>query len=93
MKVNERRIYGGYSMDYNLFRTLAEISNPKYIVFCDFDETYFPPQLTAARSSQLRSLEQTIVVKGSVSVLLCGWVTGSDIEAVLEEIERGGVQY
>lgn len=73
MKVNERRIYGGYSMDYNLFRTLPEIPNPKYIVFSDFDETYFPHQLTAERKSQIQALEQTIVEKSRISGLLLAW--------------------
>lgn len=93
MKVNERRIYGGYSMDYNLFRTLPEIPNPKYIVFSDFDETYFPHQLTAERKSQIQALEQTIVEKSRVSGLIFGLVTGSNIEAVLEKMKKGGFQY
>lgn len=80
-------------MDYNLFRTLPEIPNPKYIVFSDFDETYFPHQLTAERKSQIQALEQTIVEKSRVSGLLFGLVTGSDIEAVLEKMKSGGFQY
>ncbi|MGM0851016.1 MAG: HAD-IIB family hydrolase [Bacillota bacterium] len=80
-------------MNYKLFRTLPEVTNPKYIVFSDFDETYFPHQLTPERKSQIQALEETIVEKSKVSGLLFGLVTGSSIEAVLEKMQRGGFRY
>lgn len=80
-------------MNYKLFKTLPEVENPKYIVFSDFDETYFPHQLTHERKGHIQALEETIIEKSKKSGLVFGLVTGSSIEAVFEKMHRGGFQY
>lgn len=80
-------------MNYELFRTLPEVENPKYIMFSDFDETYFPHKIDAERKSHILALEETIFVKNKQFGLIFGLVTGNSIEAIIEKMRKGGFHY
>ncbi|MCL6571181.1 MAG: HAD-IIB family hydrolase [Bacillus sp. (in: Bacteria)] len=80
-------------MNYELFRTLPEVENPKYIMFSDFDETYFPHRIDNERKSHILALEEIIFEKSKKFGLIFGLVTGSSIEAVIEKMRTGGFNY
>lgn len=75
------------------FQLLPNVENPKYIVFCDFDETYYPHSMSHERQKDLYELENFLETKSYDEELVFGWVTGSSIESILHKMERGGFRF
>ncbi|TYR81246.1 HAD-IIB family hydrolase [Priestia megaterium] len=75
------------------FKQVKGVTNPKYIVFCDFDETYYPHELNLDKQKKLYELEDYLVNKANQQDLVFGWVTGSSIESVLNKMEKGNLRF
>ncbi|WP_046173605.1 HAD-IIB family hydrolase [Domibacillus indicus] len=75
------------------FTLLPPVRNPKYIVFCDFDETYYPHTMSNKRQQDLYELEDYAKQKSEEGTLVIGWVTGSSIESILDKMKRGGLRF
>lgn len=75
------------------FQLLPNVEDPKYIVFCDFDETYYPHSMSLERQKDLYELEDYLEAKSNDEELVFGWVTGSSIESILHKMERGGFRF
>lgn len=76
-----------------VFERLPQVKNPKYIVFCDFDETYYPHNMDDSKRSNMKLLEKYLYEHGSKGDLVIGWVTGSSLESIVEKMKKGGIQY
>ncbi|WP_426982777.1 HAD-IIB family hydrolase [Bacillus cabrialesii] len=75
------------------YKTLSMVEHPKYIVFCDFDETYFPHTIDEQKQQDIYELEDYLEQKSKAGELLIGWVTGSSIESILDKMGRGKFRY
>lgn len=75
------------------FKLFSNVNNPKYIVFCDFDETYYPHNMSKDRQRDLYELEDFFDQKSKDGSLVVGWVTGSSIESILDKMERGNFRF
>lgn len=75
------------------FKTLSHVEQPKYIIFCDFDETYFPHKIDNQKQQDIYELEDYLVQKSKSGDILIGWVTGSSIESILDKMRRGRFRY
>ena len=47
------------------FQLLPKVDDPKYIVFCDFDETYYPHYMSHERQEDLYELENYLEAKSN----------------------------
>ncbi|MEX0134905.1 HAD-IIB family hydrolase [Bacillus nitratireducens] len=75
------------------FKRLPEVENPKFVVFCDFDETYYPHDMDESKSNNMKLLEEYLYEQGSNGHLVIGWVTGSSLESIIEKMKKGSIQY
>jgi len=75
------------------FERLPEVENPKFVVFCDFDETYYPHDMDESRRNNMKLLEEYLYEQGSNGHLVIGWVTGSSLESIIEKMKKGSIQY
>lgn len=75
---------------FNLF---SNVENPKHIVFCDFDETYYPHTLNKGREQYIYELEDYLEKKSKAGELIVGWVTGSNTESILEKMDKGKFRF
>lgn len=75
------------------FQLLPNVEDPKYIVFCDFDETYYPHSMSHERQKDLYELENYLEAKSINEELVFGWVTGSSTESILHKMEQGGFRF
>ncbi|NMH68246.1 HAD-IIB family hydrolase [Bacillus sp. RO3] len=80
-----------YLNKISTFNRVNEVSNPKTIVFFDFDETYFPHEIDSYRHEKLRALEDYLLHQAREQEMVFGWVTGSSIESVIDKMEKGGL--
>lgn len=75
------------------FISLSTVDRPKYIIFSDFDETYYPHNMNDMRQKELYELEEYLKEKSIDGELLFGWVTGSSMEIVLNKMKKGNLRY
>ncbi|GGE16230.1 kanosamine-6-phosphate phosphatase [Marinithermofilum abyssi] len=75
------------------FKSFSNITSPRHIVFCDFDETYYPHSMNGDRQHYLHELEDYIEKKANNGELMIGWVTGSSVKSVLDKMERGNFRF
>ncbi|SDW97907.1 kanosamine-6-phosphate phosphatase [Marininema mesophilum] len=75
------------------FKLFSNVTSPKYIVFCDFDETYYPHSLIGDRQHYFHELEKYIEKKSNDGELMFGLVTGSSMKSVLDKMERGNFRF
>ncbi|MFJ7747085.1 HAD-IIB family hydrolase [Peribacillus sp. NPDC097295] len=75
------------------FISLSPVDRPKYIIFSDFDETYYPHNMNDMRQKELYELEEYLKEKSIDGELLFGWVTGSSMEMVLNKMKKGNLRY
>lgn len=71
------------------FVRLEHPRKPKHLVFCDFDETYFPHVLLEEHRRELEELETFIERKSREGELMIGWVSGSKLEDILNKMNKG----
>lgn len=50
------------------FERLPQVKNPKYVVFCDFDETYYPHSMDDSKRSNMKLLEKYLYEQGSKGI-------------------------
>lgn len=62
-------------------------SKVKIVVCCDLDETYLPYHNDNKFQSGISELEEFIIKHGERLSLLIGWVTGSNLDAVLRKVD------
>ncbi|WP_316412094.1 HAD-IIB family hydrolase [Mesoterricola silvestris] len=72
------------------FRLLPGMPKPRWIVFCDFDETYFAHDRSAQNWKAKVRLEDYLTATCPSTGILFGLVTGSSLEEVLQQM--GGSQ-
>ncbi|CAM4031660.1 HAD-IIB family hydrolase [Mesobacillus zeae] len=77
----------------NSHKLLPYVEKPKYMVFCDFDETYYPHNMTDERRRHLHELEDYLEKQSNEGKLVIGWVTGSSIDSLLAKMEKGGLRF
>jgi kanosamine-6-phosphate phosphatase len=75
------------------FKLFSNVENPKYIVFCDFDETYYSHNMNEDRQRYLYELEDYLEQKCNDGKLIIGWVTGSSVESILDKMEKGNFRF
>lgn len=75
------------------YKTLSPVEQPKYIIFCDFDETYFPHKIDKEKQQDIYELEDYLEQKSKSGDIQIGWVTGSSIESILDKMKRGKFRY
>lgn len=75
------------------FNSLSPVDKPKYIIFSDFDETYYPHNLNNKRQRDLYELEEYLRERSLDGELLFGWVTGSSLDTVLNKMKNGKLRY
>ncbi|MGN1400001.1 MAG: HAD-IIB family hydrolase [Bacillus sp. (in: firmicutes)] len=72
---------------------LPKVEKPEFVLFCDFDETYYPHEMTEERALDIHRLEDLLVEKSRDSYLLFGIVTGSGIDSVLGKMQKTGYRF
>ncbi|WEG18953.1 HAD-IIB family hydrolase [Alkalihalophilus pseudofirmus] len=65
----------------------------KYIIFFDFDETYFPHECTDELLSHLKELEEYLQKLVHEHYVKVGWVTGSDLLQVAYKMKRANLSF
>lgn len=80
-------------LNSSIFQVLPEVKNPKFVVFCDFDETYYPHNMDESQKNNMKLLEKYLYEQGSNGHLVIGWVTGSSLESIIEKMKKGYIQY
>lgn len=81
------------SSEITKFNLFSNVENPKQIVFCDFDETYYPHTLNEVSERYIYELEDYLAEKSNTGELIVGWVTGSNITSILEKMKIGKFRY
>lgn len=71
---------------------LPLLSEPKYVVFTDFDETYLAHQNTNEHQKYLRKIEKYLLTETSPKKIFFGWVTGSSLNSVFNKINKCGLK-
>ncbi|MFC4404076.1 HAD-IIB family hydrolase [Gracilibacillus xinjiangensis] len=80
-------------MNYRINKSFSTYHKVNYLIFFDFDETYFPHDCTDELLNKLYELEEylnNLAHKRSVKI---GWVTGSDINQIVHKMERANISY
>ncbi|MCK0470581.1 HAD-IIB family hydrolase [Alkalihalobacillus sp. APA_J-10(15)] len=80
-------------MNLKLTKSFIHTSTTKYIIFFDFDETYFPHDCTDELLRNLNELEdylQFLVLDQSIKIV---WVTGSDLSQIAHKMKRANMSY
>jgi len=74
-------------------RVLPRVDTPKYIVFTDFDESYFAHEQTDSTKAALAELETFLRRHAETGDLLFGIITGSNLATVYRKLEANGLAF
>ncbi|MGP4066383.1 HAD-IIB family hydrolase [Oceanobacillus sp. M65] len=80
-------------MNYKINKPFSTSRDVNYLIFFDFDETYFPHDCTEELLGKLYEMEEylnNLVQKRCVKI---GWVTGSDLNNIIHKMERANITY
>ncbi|WP_331460520.1 HAD-IIB family hydrolase [Gracilibacillus suaedae] len=80
-------------MNYRINKSFPTSHEVNYLIFFDFDETYFPHDCTDELLNNLYELEEylnNLVHKRFVKI---GWITGSDLNQIVHKMERANISY
>ncbi|SDI80055.1 HAD-IIB family hydrolase [Alteribacillus bidgolensis] len=80
-------------MNFKLNKSFLNANEAKYIIFFDFDETYFPHDCTDELLKNLNELEEYLHLLVQKQFLKIGWVTGSDLNQIAHKMERANISY
>ncbi|MEG4345010.1 hypothetical protein QUB70_17170 [Microcoleus sp. A003_D6] len=69
-------------------KLLPPITQPKYVVFTDFDETYLARENKECHKNDRKELEEYLLNNTHEKQIILGWVTGSSITSVFSKISR-----
>lgn len=72
-------------------KLLPYITQPKYVVFTDFDETYLAHQNEECHKSDRNELEEYLLNQSYEKEIILGWVTGSSLTSVFSKINKYGL--
>jgi kanosamine-6-phosphate phosphatase len=75
------------------FIPLPKREKTAFIVFCDFDETYFPHHHDEELTRNIHHLEEFIRKHSKESGLRLGLVTGSSPDSVFHKMKKAGMRY
>lgn len=64
-----------------------------YLIFFDFDETYFPHDCTGEKVKDLNEMEKYLNSLAKDQSVKIGWVTGSDLNQIVHKIGRANFSY
>lgn len=64
-----------------------------FIVFCDFDETYYPHETNEEITRNIYELEEYIRQQSEEKGLKLGLVTGSSVDSVFSKMKKAGMRY
>ncbi|MGD8192687.1 HAD-IIB family hydrolase [Brevibacillus ginsengisoli] len=65
----------------------------KYLIFFDFDETYYPHACTDELLNSLYELEEYLNKLSREHFVKVGWVTGSNLHHIVHKMERAHMRY
>ncbi|MEH6945249.1 HAD-IIB family hydrolase [Bacillus sp. JJ722] len=80
-------------MNYKLHNSFSISNKVEYLIFFDFDETYFPHACTKEQLNSLCELEEYLNKLSNEKFVKIGWVTGSDIDQIGHKMERAKMSY
>ncbi len=69
-------------------KLLPPITQPKYVVFTDFDETYLAHENKECHKNDQKELEEYLLNNTHEKQIIFGWVTGSSIASVFSKMSR-----
>ncbi|WP_044642736.1 HAD-IIB family hydrolase [Risungbinella massiliensis] len=75
------------------FVLLPNEKETSFIVFCDFDETYYPHHADQEIKTNIYNLEEYIRQQSQEKGLKLGWVTGSSLDSVFYKMKKVGMRY
>jgi len=80
-------------MNYKVNKSFAASNMVKYLIFFDFDETYYPHACTEEQLNSLCELEEYLNKLSKEQFVKIGWVTGSDLNQIVHKMERANMAY
>ncbi|UOE95195.1 HAD-IIB family hydrolase [Alkalihalobacillus sp. LMS39] len=80
-------------MNFKFNKSFVNTNETKYIIFFDFDETYFPHDCTSELLKNLKALEEYLHHLVQEQFVKVGWVTGSSLYQVAQKIEQANISY
>ncbi|MDQ0225743.1 HAD-IIB family hydrolase [Metabacillus niabensis] len=80
-------------MNIKLKKPFSSSHKVNYLLFFDFDETYFPHSCTDELLKHVYELEQYLENLAQKHHVKIGWVTGSDLNQIMQKMERANMSY
>jgi kanosamine-6-phosphate phosphatase len=74
-------------------QVLKSTRETQYLILCDFDETYYPHERTAAQLIKLHELEEYLNHLGERHQAKTGWVTGSSLDQILQKMKMARITF
>ncbi|PMC36783.1 haloacid dehalogenase [Bacillus sp. UMB0899] len=84
---------GWLIVNYKINKSFSISHEVNYLIFFDFDETYFPHDCTDELLSNLHELEEYLNNLVPERFVKIGWVTGSNLNQVVHKMERANISY
>lgn len=80
-------------MNLKLSKSFVSPHQVKYLLFFDFDETYYPHACTPEQLKSLSKLEDFLNNLAAYQSVKIGWVTGSDLQQLVLKMKRAQMVY
>lgn len=80
-------------MNFKLNKSFSIPNEVKYLIFFDFDETYYPHACTEEQLNSLCELEEYLNKLSIEQFVKIGWITGSDLYQIVHKMERANMVY
>ncbi|MGQ4666284.1 HAD-IIB family hydrolase [Metabacillus halosaccharovorans] len=80
-------------MNFKLNKSFSVSNEVKYLIFFDFDETYYPHACTEEQLNSLYELEEYLNELSNEQAVKIGWITGSDLYQIVHKVERTKMVY
>ncbi|MGP1908417.1 HAD-IIB family hydrolase [Metabacillus sp. JX24] len=74
-------------------RVFYSTEKTDFLLFLDFDETYFPHECTNKQLVMLRNLEEYLNWLSKTYRVKVGWVTGSSLQQVEQKMKKANLRY
>ncbi|WP_062050361.1 HAD-IIB family hydrolase [Bacillus sp. JCM 19034] len=80
-------------MNFKFNKSFSNAHKANYLIFFDFDETYFPHACTNELLRNLTELEEYLYYLVNEHFVKVGWITGSDLHQIAHKVERANISY
>ncbi|WP_226527589.1 HAD-IIB family hydrolase [Metabacillus niabensis] len=80
-------------MNFKLNKSFSVSNEIKYLIFFDFDETYYPHACTKEQLNSLYELEEYLNKLSKEQAVKIGWITGSDLYQIDHKVNRTKMVY